>query len=250
MPEPDSAAGPPPPRREGPQRLLAALLRPSRRQVVVALLLGLLGFASVTQVRVVGTEENYSALRQQELVEVLDGLAGARQRAAAEIERLEEARAQLQDSTSQRRAALDAANEDLDDLGILAGLVPVTGPGIRVTVTEEIGRVRTTSLIDVIQELRTADAEAIQINGTVRVVAQTAITEVTGGFVIDGQRIEPPYLIEAIGPSAALSDAMSTTVGAGAGLVDDGAEVEIDELSSLDITAVRELDDPGFAATE
>lgn len=249
---PDEPTTPEPPAKTtgGEERWVSALLRPSRKQVMVAILLGILGFAAVTQVRVTESDTDYSALRQQQLIDVLDALAGTRQRTQAEIERLEEQREDLRDSTSQRRAAIDAARDDIDDLNILAGLVPVTGPGIRVTVEEVTGRVRTSSLIDVIQELRTAEAEAIQINGSVRVVAQTGIERVTGGFLIDGQRVEPPYLIEAIGEPAALAGAMDTRVGAGAGLVDDGATVEVVELNSLDITAVRELDDPQFATPD
>lgn len=250
MPDEPTAPEPPATTTGGADRWVSALLRPSRKQVVVAILLGLLGFGAVTQVRVTESDTDYSALRQQQLIDVLDALAGTRQRTQAEIERLEEQRADLRDSTSQRRAALDAAREDIDDLNILAGLVPVTGPGIRVTVEEVTGRVRTSSLIDVIQELRTVEAEAIQINGSVRVVAQTGIERVTGGFLIDGQRVEPPYLIEAIGEPAALAGAMDNRVGAGAGLIDDGATVEVVELNSLDITAVRELDDPQFATPE
>lgn len=233
--------------RSGQSRLFAALARPSRRQVVVAILVGLLGFSAVTQVRITANEDDYSALRQQELVDVLDGLAGARQRAQSEIDQLEATREQLENSTNQRRAAIDAARSEIANLNILAGLVPVTGPGIRARITELTGRVDVGSLIDVIQELRTNDAEAIQINGSVRVVADTSIEEAVGGFVIDGQQIEPPYVIEAIGEPSALADALDTRVGAGIGLTDDGAEVDVEELNSLDITAVREPDDPQWA---
>lgn len=231
----------------GQGRLFAALVRPSRRQTVVAVLLALLGFTAVTQVSITANENDYSALRQQELVDVLDGLAGARQRAQAEIERLEQTREELQTSSNQRQAAVDAAREEIDNLTILAGLVPVTGPGIRATVTEVTGQVDVTSLIDVVQELRTNEAEAIQINGSVRVVADSAIVDAPGGFEIDGQLVEPPYIIEAIGEPSALAGALDTRVGAGIGLTDDGAEVEVAEVNSLDITAVQEPENSQWA---
>jgi uncharacterized protein YlxW (UPF0749 family) len=231
-------------------RITRAFRSPGRSQVVVAVLLGVLGFAAVTQVRVNETDDNYSGLRQQELIDVLDALAGARQRAQAEIERLEDTREDLRNDSQQRRAALEQAQSDVDELSILAGLVPVTGPGIRLTVTEETGTVQLDSLLDVIQELRTADAEAIQINGAVRVVAETAIEEAEGGFVIDGEFVEAPYLIEAIGEPAALAGALDTRVGAGAGLVDDGAVPTVEKLNSLDITAVRDPEDPEYAVPD
>ncbi len=217
---------------------------------MVAVLLGVLGFAAVTQVRVNENDDNYSALRQQELIDVLDALAGARQRAQSEIEQLEQTRDDLLDDTRRRQAALEQAQADVEDLNILAGLVPVTGPGIRVTVVEESGSVELDSMLDVIQELRTADAEAIQLNGTVRVVADTSFEQATGGFVVDGELVEPPYLIEAIGEPAALAGAMDTRIGAGAGLRSDGADVQIEELNSLDITAVHQPEDPQYAVPE
>lgn len=244
--EPDPVE-PDPPKRPGPARLFASLARPSRRQVMVAILVGLLGFSAVTQVRITANEDDYSALRQQELVDVLDGLSGARQRAQAEINGLEATREELRDSTSRRQAAIDAAREEIANLNILAGLVPVTGPGIRATITEGPGPIDEGSFIDVIQELRTNGAEAIQINGRVRVVADTPIQDAVGGFLIGGQQVEPPYIVEAIGEPTALADALDTRVGAGIGLADDGAEVEMEELNSLDITAVQDPDDPQWA---
>ena len=96
---------------------------------------------------------------------MLDGLAGTTQRAEAEIARLERTRDDLQSSTSAREAALDAGRSSRPTtLAILAGLVPVTGPGIRITITEADGPVDVDTLLDTVQELRTAGAEAIQIN--------------------------------------------------------------------------------------
>src|SRR4051794_30308611 len=78
-----------PPEGSATDRLRQALVRPGRKQVVAALLLALLGFAAVTQVRVAGTDDTYGGLREQELINLLEGLSGARQRTEAEIARLE-----------------------------------------------------------------------------------------------------------------------------------------------------------------
>ena len=60
----------------------------------MGLLLALVGFAGVTQVRANDVDDDYASLREGDLIDVLDGLAGARQRAEAERDRLEEARAE------------------------------------------------------------------------------------------------------------------------------------------------------------
>lgn len=228
-------------------RLRAALAAPSRRQVVVAVLLGALGFAAVTQVRVAGQEDNYSSLRQQDLIDVLGALSGARQRAEADIERLEGVRDDLRDDSTRRQTALDEANQEAADLAVLAGTVPVTGPGIRITITEDEGTVRLSSLLDTIQELRTFGAEAMQINGAVRVVAQTSFAQTTGGFLVDGELVEAPYVLDVIGEPGGLSSALVFALGPKKQLEEDGASLEVDELASLDIEAVRDAGNARFA---
>ncbi|WP_435769916.1 DUF881 domain-containing protein [Nocardioides sp. SYSU DS0651] len=232
------------------QRLKTALLRPSRKQVVAAVLLALLGFAAVTQVRVAGTDETLEGLREQELIDLLDALSGTRQRTQAEIERLEDVREELRDDTTSRRAALEQAQTEADNLRVLAGLVPVTGPGIRITITEEEGRVHLASLLDTIQELRTVGAEAIAINGKVRVIAQTAFAETDGGFVVDGERLEAPYVIDVIGEPGVLSAAIEFALGPRQQLEEDGARVSVEELQRLDIEAVAETEEPSFAVPD
>ncbi|WGX94322.1 DUF881 domain-containing protein [Nocardioides sp. L-11A] len=231
-------------------RLRAALLRPSRRQLVAAVLLALLGFGAVTQVRLTGVDDDYTGLREQELIDLLDGLAGTRQRTEAEIDRLEEVAGGLRDDSTRRQTAIDQAEDEVDNLNILAGLVPVTGPGLRVRITEDEGRVRLASLLDTIQELRTVGAEAIAVNGRVRVVAQTSFAEIDGGFEIDGERVEGPYVIEAIGEPSVLAGAINFSLGPRKQLEDDGATVDVEERRTIDIEAVVRRDEASYAVPD
>jgi hypothetical protein len=120
----------------GRQRLRDALMRPSRGQAVVGVLLAVLGFAAITQVRTNTTDNTYAGYREQDLVDVLSGLAGTSQRAQLEINRLEATARDLEARRRGATVALNAAQKQEQELSILAGWVPVTGPGIRLTVTE------------------------------------------------------------------------------------------------------------------
>lgn len=235
----------PPP--SGRQRLRDALLRPGRPQVVVAVLLAIVGFALMTQVRANHQDDSFQGLRDQELIDVLNGLAGTSQRAQAEITRLENTRAELQSSTSAREAALEQAQQQADTLEILGGTVPVTGPGIRITIDEVDGPVDIDSMLDTVQELRAAGAEAMQFNGEVRVVAQTSFEDGVGGIDVDGQLLEPPYVIDVIGEPGTLSGALVFAQGPIDQLEDDGATVDVAELRSLDIESVVPTTRPQFA---
>ena len=63
------------------------------------------------------------------------------------------------------------------------------------------------NLLDAIEELRDAGAEAIQINNDVRVVASTDFVDDSPGVKIDGAKVTSPYVIEAIGDPHNLSEA-------------------------------------------
>jgi uncharacterized protein YlxW (UPF0749 family) len=247
MPEPepvaeDTAAAP------GRGRLLRAVLRPTRGQLVVAVLLAVVGFAGVTQVRTNTVDNAYAGLREQDLIEILDGLAGTTQRAQAEIQRLEATRDDLLSETRSREAALEAARNEVDTLSIIAGTVAVTGPGVRITIKEVAGQVRVEPFIDMVQALRSAGAEAIQVNGSVRVVASTSFEDVDGGIRAGGEVLKAPFVVDVIGPPEALGAALRFPDGpADQFAQDDVAELTYDELTSLDIESVHEPTPPEVA---
>jgi uncharacterized protein YlxW (UPF0749 family) len=232
----------------GRQRLREALFRPSRGQVIVGVLLAVLGFAAITQVRTNTTDDTYAGYREQELVDVLSGLSDASDRAQRQIDHLEASRRRLEQNRQAQSAALDAAQKQAEELSILAGWVPVTGPGIRLTVTEGPRPVDVNSVLDAIEELRSAGAEAMQVNGKVRIVAQTAIEPAAGGLTIDGTLVTSPYVFDAIGDPRTLSGALELVDGPIAQFRDDAdATVDLKPLDSLDITAVREPSTPQYA---
>ncbi|MDN5744665.1 MAG: DUF881 domain-containing protein [Nocardioidaceae bacterium] len=228
-------------------RIRRALLAPSRRQVVVAILLALVGFAAITQVRTAGTDEAYAGLRQGELITVLDGLNGARQRTEAEINRLEDVATDLRDDTTKRQTALKQAQDQIDTLNVLAGLVPVTGPGIRITIREETGQIRLGTMLDVIQQLRTVGAEAVAINGAVRVIAQTSFAVTEDGFQVDGVKVQAPYVIDVIGDPSALSGAISFGLGPKKQIGDDGGSVAVREVDTVDIDVIAKRKEPRYS---
>lgn len=233
---------------DGRRRLLRALLRPSRGQVVVGVLLACVGFAAVTQVRANELDDSYAGLRQQDLIDTLNNLSNADRRADAEIARLLQDRADLETSTNRREVAIAQAKKLTDNLDILAGLVPVSGPGLRITITETDQQVDIDTMLDTLQELRTAGAEAMEFNDRVRVVAQTSFEVGTGGLMVDGQLIESPYVIDVIGePTTLESSGLRFPTGPIEQLADDNADVEVEQSDDISIDSVVEARTPEFA---
>jgi uncharacterized protein YlxW (UPF0749 family) len=231
----------------GLERLRDALLRPSRAQVVVGVLLAALGFAAITQVRTNTTDNSYAGYREQDLVDVLSALAGTSQRAQSEIDALEATRRRLEADQLAQSAALAAAQRQEEELGILAGAVPVTGPGIRVTVTEGPQHVDVDSVLDTIEELRSAGAEAMQVNGKVRLVAQSSVQASASGLQIDGVVVRSPYVFDVIGDPHTLQGALSLIDGPISEFKDSGATVGVVEEKALDITAIHKPTSSQFA---
>jgi len=230
------------PQLTGRARLGKSLKGPiSRGQITAAVLLAVLGFAGVVQVQSIGAADVDAGQRQEDLIQLLNSLAAASQRTENEIAQLEETRSSLRNDTDSRQAALEEARREADVLGILAGTLPAVGTGIVVTVQDPSGAVGTDQLLNGLEELRDAGAEAIEINETVRVIAQTSLTDGQNGVIVDGVQLSPPYTIKAIGDPHTLAGALDFTGGFtdAVELPGIGGRVLVDEADNVEIATIR-----------
>ena len=236
-------------------RLLAPRLR--RVDVAVAVLLGLLGFAAVVQVRSTQEDGPLAAARQEDLVQILDDLDNRDDRLRAEVAALEQAQRELTTGSGRTQAALDEARRRAQLLGVLAGTVPATGPGIVVTITDPDATLRPDVLLDALEELRAAGAEALQLEGRepdgeavrrVRVVAGTAfVAGDAGGLVVDGTELRAPYRFVVIGDPATVTSALGIPGGVVDNVEQFGGSVRITRPETVEVTALRPLEPPRYA---
>jgi len=228
------------------QKLRDALLsRPTRGQVVVAALLCALGFAFAVQVQ--STQEGaLTAARTSDLVRILDDLGEQRERLAGETASLQATLDDLRTGAEGASAARQEARERLETLGILSGTLPAVGPGIVMTVSDPEGGVDAADLLDAVQELRDAGAEALQIND-VRVVGSTSFIDSSDGIVIDGEVVAPPYLVRAIGDPGTLASALAIPGGVIEGLAESGARADVAAGTRVAITALKDLPTAEYA---
>lgn len=224
-------------------RLAGSLrFRVSRGQVLAGILMGVLGFALVVQLG--STDEvNLASLRQSDLVRILDDVTERSDRLRAEAAELEATRDELLTSSDRNEAAREQAAERVDVLSILTGTAPATGPGIRLSLRGEDVDARL--VVDAVQELRDAGAEAIEVND-VRVVADTAFVDTDRGLEVDGTLIEQPYVFLAIGDPQTLATAMSFPDGVVEKIEPEGSAV-VEQLDVVTVDALRRLEDPQYA---
>jgi uncharacterized protein YlxW (UPF0749 family) len=247
--QPGEPAAEEPPAEESPAEAPPAQRR-RRRDPLAATLIGvltlLLGFAFAVQVRTTGTGEDYSTLREEDLVRILDDLDAREDRLREQIADQRAALGELNSDDSQSEAALQEAQERAEALGILNGTVAAQGPGLLMTLHDPEGQVRVADLLDAVQELRGAGAETMQIDG-VRVGVSTAVTGAPGQLRVDGTEVESPYEVRAIGSPQDLETAMNIPGGVVDRVGQRGGSVDIEQSETVVVDALRQLDRPQYA---
>ena len=258
-PPPDRDRGSAGPRIAG--RRIAGIGWPlaTKANVLVLTLALLLGFAISAQVRQTRTQ-GLETLREDELLGVLDTVTQEGVRLGAELRDLERTRDRLASGADSELEAIDiarefgvdpgridvVARERADTLGLLAGSKAATGPGVRLTIADPDGRVGATVILDAIEELRDAGAEVLQV-GPQRVVMGTFFSDSDAGVSVSGTALSPPYVILAIGDPATMASAMGIPGGVSESVRGLRGEVTVEQLDSLDITAIHRSDPPRFA---
>jgi uncharacterized protein YlxW (UPF0749 family) len=103
-------------------------------------------------------------------------------------------------------------------------------------------------LLDAIEELRDAGAEALQLSG-VRVVASTAVVDDAGGGIdVGGRRITAPYRLAVIGDPRTLADALRIPGGVLATIAaQPGATGTVTTSPQLTLTALQVVHAPRYA---
>jgi uncharacterized protein YlxW (UPF0749 family) len=224
----------------------------TRAQLVVAVLLFALGLGLAIQVRTTSDHSQLRGARQEDLVRILDELDSRNQRLQEEKRELEDQRTELENSSDQAEEARKQTEKKTAQLGVLAGTVAATGPGITLKIDDPGGHVRADMLLDTLQELRAAGAEAIQVND-VRVVADTFFSDdLSAGdgkpaVKVDGQRVGQPYLFKVIGNPQDLEPALNIPGGVVQTMEKEQATVTVVRSEKIVVNALRQAEQPEYA---
>jgi uncharacterized protein YlxW (UPF0749 family) len=231
-------------RRTGWSGLLA--WPPTRSQALIALLAAVLGFGLVVQVRTTQESSGLASARQDDLVRIIDDLTARAERLQGEIAELSAARSRLSTGVDRDAAALVEARRRAETLAILAGTVAAHGPGVVVVIDDPAHAVRSDVVLDAIQELRDAGAEALMVN-RVRVGAASYVVDVPDGIAVDGTPVRQPYTINAIGEPQTMDEALFIPGGLVDSVKDRGAAVRVVRSEDVVIDALRAVSTPRYA---
>lgn len=228
-------------------RILAGELRPrlSSSGILVGLLCALLGFAVVVQMRQT-RDESLSSLRQSDLVRLLDEVTLRSSELEERADELRASRNELLTGSKDNQAALEVAQQRAITQGILSGRLPAQGPGVTIVIHEREGPVKPSTLVTILEELRNAGAEAIEVNG-IRVIASSYFVDSAEGVVLDGNTLTSPYRWKAIGNPETLAPALEIPGGAMSRVRTAGGSGEIKSYGELAIEAVRQPSSSRYA---
>ena len=232
----------------GRQRLASELWPPrvTRAQLIVALLLFGLGLGLAIQVRSNTDDSALRGARQEDLIRILDEVDDRSRRLEDEKRRLDDQRTELENSSDQAEEARRQTEEKEQQLGILAGTVAAQGPGITLTIADSHGMVGPDELLDTIQELRAAGAEAIQVNA-LRVVVDTHFSGTGGDVRVDDTPVSAPYRFKAIGEPQDLEPALNIPGGVVQTLEKEQATALVSRSEKIIVDALRPAKTPHYA---
>jgi uncharacterized protein YlxW (UPF0749 family) len=216
----------------------------------------LLGAAIVTQARQTESGDSLETARPADLLVLLDSLQQREAALNTEVGDLQRTLEALQSSGSNDQAAIENAQARLAALSILIGTVAARGPGVTITIDDIAPGVSPETMLDVVNELRAAGAEAMQIGSSggqersdpgsssggqpVRVGVDTWVTGSPGALIVDGTTLAPPYSVLAIGDPATLAAAMNIPGGAVDSVERVGGTMSVQQADVVKVTALRQ----------
>ncbi|MDV8067997.1 DUF881 domain-containing protein [Rhodococcus sp. IEGM 1366] len=218
--------------------------------ILATVLLGVLGVAIATQVRSTVAGDSLDSARPADLLVVLDNLNRREAALRQEVSELEDSLATLRRSGS-TDAALGEAQARLNALSVQVGTAPASGPGVTMTLTDPTGGVGPEVILDLIQELRAAGAEAIQIAGATGEPIRIGVNSWVGGrggdIEVDGTKIAAPYTVSAIGDPPTLAAALNIPGGVFDNVSRGGGSSTVEQSQQVTISALRQLNPRQYA---
>jgi uncharacterized protein YlxW (UPF0749 family) len=184
--------------------------------------------------------------KSTELLNELNSVKAEKERLIGEIERLEDQLDKIQNSASEESAIVKNLTDELNRYKAFSGMTKVSGTGVMITIDNppkdlNLGLDKNIALdyklmLDLINELNSAGAEAISINEQ-RMVNSTEVRLAGNQVNVNTIPISPPFVIKAIGNSRTLDSAINIRFGIVQNIQEEGYYIEVKRVEVLEIPA-------------
>ena len=186
--------------------------------MAVCVVVGFLLAAQLRGVQLAGAADATNASRLETLQSLYNDLVEERDGLTEQVGQLQSELELYRQQAPSGDEGSEALKTELEQMEITAGLTDVEGPGVTVVLEDSTQAnvtgdeadylIHDNDILSVINELRSAGAEAISLNGE-RILA-TSEVRCTGAVVtVNGRRYAAPYVIFAIGDPDTLYSALT-----------------------------------------
>ena len=186
--------------------------------MAVCVVVGFLLAAQLRGVQLAGAADATNASRLETLQSLYNDVVEERDGLTEQVGQLQSELELYRQQAASGDEGSEALKTELEQMEITAGLTDVEGPGVTVVLEDSTQAnvtgdeadylIHDNDLLSVINELRSAGAEAISLNGE-RILA-TSEVRCTGAVVtVNGRRYAAPYVIFAIGDPDTLYSALT-----------------------------------------
>ena len=184
-------------------------MRSPAGQLALTAMALVLGFLVVVQLRTQAGAGGLENLSAGDLTTLIANLNTRNQQLAAEEAGLRTRLGELRATGTQHERLVAAIRDELSRVRRWAGLDPVRGRGVRITVNGPIGA---NGVNDLVNELRAAGAEAIAIED-VRVTEADVVADLPDGLAVENRALDPPFTIWAVGNPQVLTASLTRVGG-------------------------------------
>lgn len=221
----------------------------SKKQVAITL--GVMCFVLTVAISIqIKTTKNNNQTAAQSLVdnELRDEVLKWKEKYDNSYSQLTESEKELtkiRQAATQNNTTANAKEEQIKKNNMLLGTTEVQGQGLQITVADNNTAAATAidpssmlvhddDLIQIVNALNNAGAEAISINGQ-RIITTTAITCEGNVIKVNGEKISSPFVIKAIGSQGRLYGALNMAGGYLTILKDCGVLVDIKQEEKITV---------------
>ncbi len=214
------------------------------KNIALAFVCMILGCTLTVQFRSIAYNTKMASLENQSLSELRKILLDEKKKndeLKKRYDELEKENAVYANASSNVDVTIGKLNEEIQRLKIMAGVTAVKGKGIIITLNNN-GPVRVTEgqILDVINELRASDAQAISVNEE-RILAMTEVRSTLNYMMVNGRQTLPPFVIKAISNSDRLEHSLKMIGGVVERLEEeDFIKVEVKKSDEVIIPRVRD----------
>lgn len=160
-----------------------------------------LGFILAWQYKSIDYNVKAASLQNKSIENLKDDLIRAKKEnedLAKRSEELENRNREFENARGTISKTTELLNQELERARTIAGLTDVKGKGLIITISStELSHVEDANILELLNELRASDAQAIAINGE-RIIATSEVRDAGRYIMINGRQMIEPFEIKVI----------------------------------------------------